>query len=54
MGVEIDTNLSCQCNVNDLFMKLYRANVPLFKMRKYVNFKTLRLIYFAIFDSYLS
>ena len=39
---------------NDLSTKLNRANALLFKMRKYVSLKTLRSIYFAIFDSYLS
>ena len=43
LGVEIDTNLSWQYHVNDLSIKLNRANTLLFKMRKYV-----------IFDSYSS
>ena len=38
----------------DLSIKLNRANVLLFIMRKYVSLKILRSIYFAIFDSYLS
>ena len=54
LGVKIDTNLTWQHNVNDLSIKLNRANALLFKMRKYVSLKILRSIYFAIFDSYLS
>ena len=54
VGVKIDTNLSWQYHVNDLSIKLNRANALLFKMRKYVSLKILRSIYFAIFDSYLS
>ena len=54
LGVKIDTNFSWQYHVNDLSIKLNRANALLFKMRKYVNLKILRSIYFAIFDSYLS
>ena len=54
LGVKIDTNLSWQYHVNDLFVKLNRANALLFKMRKYISCKILRSIYFAIFDSYLS
>ena len=54
LGVKIDTNLSWQYHVNDLSIKLNRANALLFKMRKYVSLKILRPIYFAIFDSYLS
>ena len=54
LGVKIDTALSWQYHVNDLSVKLNRANALLFKMRKYVSLKILRSIYFAIFDSYLS
>ena len=53
LGVKIDTNLSWQYHVNDLSIKLNRANALLFKMRKYVSLKILRSIYFVIFDSYL-
>ena len=54
LGVKIDTNLSWQYHVNDLSIKLNRANALLFKMRKYVSLKILRSIYFAIFEFYLS
>ena len=54
LGVKIDTNLTWQYHVDDLSIKLNRANAFLFKMRKYVSCKILRSIYFAIFDSYLS
>ena len=54
LGVKIDTNLNWEYQVNYLSIKLNRANVLLFKMRKYVSLKILRSIYFAIFDSYLS
>ena len=53
LGVKIDTNLSWQYHVNDLSIKLNRANALLFKMRKHVSIKILRSIYFAIFNSYL-
>ena len=52
LDVKIDT--SWQYHVNYLSIKLNRANALLFKTRKYVSLKVLRLIYFAIFDSYLS
>ena len=51
LGVKIDTNLSWQFHVIDLFIKLNRENVLLSKMRKYVSLKILRSIYFAVFDS---
>ena len=54
LGVKINTNLNWEHHVNDLSIKLNRANALLFKMRKYVSLKILRSIYFAIFDSYLS
>ena len=53
LAVKIDTNLSWQYHIDDLSIKLNRGNAFLFKMRKYVSFKILRFIYFAIFDSYL-
>ena len=54
LDVKVDSKLSWQYHVNDLSIKLNRANALLFKMRKYVSLKILRSIYFAIFDSYLS
>ena len=54
LGVKIDTNLSWKYDVNDLSIKLNRANTLLFKMRKYLSLKILRFIYIAIIDSYLS
>ena len=54
LGVKIDTKHSWQHQVNDLSIKLNRANALLLKMREYVSRKILRSIYFAIFDSYLS
>ena len=54
LGVKIDTNLSWQYHINDLSIKLNRANALLFKKEKYVSFKILTSIYFTIFDSYLS
>ena len=53
-GVKIDTNLSWQCHINDLSIKLNRANALLSKMRNYVSLKIFISIYFAIFDTYLS
>ena len=54
LGVKTDRNLTWQHHVNDLSIKLNRANALLFKMRKFVSLKILKSIYFAIFDSYLS
>ena len=54
VGVKSDTNLCWKYHVNDLSIKLNRANALLFKMRNNVTFKMLGSICFAIFDSYLS
>ena len=54
LGVKIDTILSSQYHVNNLSIKLNRANALLSKIRKFVNLKILRSIHFAVFDSYLS
>ena len=48
LGVKIDANLNWQYQVNDLSVKLNRANTLLFKIRKYDSPKTLRSINFAI------
>ena len=54
LGVKTDTNLSWQYNVNDLSIKLNKVNALVFKIKKYVSFKTLKSMTFAISDSYLS
>ena len=54
LDVKIDTNLCWEYCVNDLSIKLNRANALLFKIRKYVSLKILRSISFPIIDSYLS
>ena len=41
LGVKIDTNLSWQYHVNDLTIKLNRANALLSKIRKFVSLKIL-------------
>ena len=40
-GVKIDTNLSWQYHVDDLSIKLNRANALLSKIRKFVSLKIL-------------
>ena len=44
LGVKTDTNLSRQYHINDLSIKLNRANTLLFKIRKNVSLKILRSI----------
>ena len=54
LGVKIDENLNWKDQTYDTVAKLKRANVLLYKIRNYVSFNTLKVIYFAIFDSYIN
>ena len=54
LGVRIDEFFYYCDQVNDIAVKLNRVNVLLLKSRTYVNMKTLRNIYFAMFDSHLT
>ena len=52
LGVKIDENLNWKDQTYDIVTKLNRANALLYKIRNYVSFNALKVIYFAIFDSY--
>ena len=54
LGGKIDENLNWKDYIHDIATKLNRANTLLPKIRNYVNFNTLKSIYFAIFDSHIS
>ena len=54
LGVHIERFLNWHDQINSIALKLNRANALLLKIRNYVNMKTLRNIYFAIFDAHLS
>ena len=54
LGVRIDKFLHWHDQVNNIAVKLNRANALLLKIRNYVNIKTLRNIYNTIFDSHLT
>ena len=54
LGVRIDKFLYWHNQVNDIAVKLYRANALLLKIRNYIKIKTLRNIYFVVFDSHLT
>ena len=51
LGIRIDENLDWKHHVSDIAIKLNRANALLFKIRNFVNAKTLKTIYYTIFDS---
>ena len=54
LGLKIDRFLHWPDQVNSIAVKLNKANTLLLKIRTYLNMKTLRNIYFSIFDSHLS
>ena len=53
-GVRIDKFLHWHDQVNDIAVKLNRAIALLLKIRNHVKMKTLRDIYFTMFDSHLT
>ena len=54
LGIKIDQNLNWKDHINDIAVKLNRANALLFKIRNFVNIIILKTIYFAIFDSHIN
>ena len=54
LGIKIDKQLNWRDHINEVTIKLNRANALLFKVREYVSTDILRSIYYAIFDSYLN
>ena len=53
LGVKIDKGLTWKEQINNVSMKLNKANAMLSKVRHYVGQKTLKSIYHAIFESHL-
>ena len=54
VGVLIDEHLSFKHHINALCLKLRRANGMLAKIRHFVDGKTLKSLYFSLFNSHLS
>ena len=54
LGIRIDESLNWKHHVTDIVIKLNRANVLLLKIRNFVNVNTLKIIYYAIFDSHIN
>ena len=54
LGIKIDQDLNWKDHINDIAVKLNRANALLFKIRNFVNITILKTIYFAIFDSHIN
>ena len=54
LGIKINQNLSWKDYINDIAVKLNRANALLFKIRNLANITILKTMYFAIFDSQIN
>ena len=52
LGTKIDENLNWHQQINNVAVKLNRANAMLSKVRRFVDKKTLKSIYHAIFESH--
>ena len=53
LGIKTDKNLNWHEQINNVAVKLNRANAMLSKVRHFVHKKTLKSIYHAIFESHL-
>ena len=54
LGIKNGENLTWIDHINNIAIKLNRANAILFKVREFVNIKILKLIYYTIFDCHLN
>ena len=54
LGIKTDENLNWKGGINDIAVKLNRANAPLFKIRNFANITISKTIYLAIFDLYIN
>ena len=54
LGIKIDESLSWNEHINDIAIKLNRANAMLYKVRELVNTWVLKLIYHDISDCHLN
>ena len=50
LGVNIVEHLTWLDHIDDILMRLNKANAMLFKVREFINIKILKSIYYAIFD----
>ena len=54
LGILVDSTLSWKPHVTELAKKLSRNCAIFFKLRHYVNPETLKLLYFSLFNSFIS
>ena len=54
LSTKIDENFNWCHHINDIVIKLNRANDLLYKIKSNVNSRTQKLIYFALFKTHLN
>ena len=54
LGIIIDKSLTCNHQINNVATKLNKGNAMLSKIRHFVNFNNLKLIYHTPFESHLN
>ena len=54
LGIKIDKQLNWKIHVDNVAIKLNRANAMLYKIRNFVRTDTLKSVYYAIFESHLN
>ena len=50
LGIKIDNKLEWKAHIDDIAIKLIRANVMLYKVRDYVNTTILKSFYHVLFE----
>ena len=53
LGIQIDERLTWKQQINHVALKLNKANAMLSKLRHVLDVKTLRSVYYVIFESHL-
>ena len=53
LGIQIDKRLTSKQHINHVAVKLNKANAMLSKLRHVLDIKTLRSVYYAIFESHV-
>ena len=53
LGIRIDNKLNWKAHINDIALKLIRANAMLYKVRDFVDAGILKSIYHALFEPHI-
>ena len=53
LGIRIDSKLNWKAQIDDISLKLIRANAMLYKVKDFFNAGILKAIYHALFESHI-